>query len=51
MVSLYFGLSAHHQESEKTEYKFEKCLQMKIFNKKNNILTKKKNFLLTILLL
>ena len=31
MVSLYFGLSAHHQESEKNEYKFEKCLQMKIF--------------------
>ena len=35
MVSLYFGLSAHHQESEKTEYKFEKCLQMTIFILRN----------------
>ena len=40
MVSLYFDIFRvvsphHHQESEKTEHKFEKCLQMKIFILRN----------------
>ena len=39
MVSLDFDIfrivSPHHQESEKTEYKFEKRLQMTIFILRN----------------